>query len=91
MFIEPGVVAHESGFVGAGGGQERITVAENGSPCVIAAAIKRSSMGQGEIVTPPTHGTATVRNTAEASLISYTPARKYVGEDGSAVAFAQNF
>ena len=25
------VVAHESGFVGAGGGQERITVAENGS------------------------------------------------------------
>jgi hypothetical protein len=91
VFIEPGVVAHESGFVGAGGGQERITVAENGSPCVIAAAIKQSSMGQGEITTPPSHGTATPPTTAEATFISYIPAREYLGEDRFAVAFGPNF
>jgi hypothetical protein len=85
------VVAHESGFVDAGGGEERITVAENGSPCVIAAAIKQSSMGKGEITTPPSHGTATLRTTAEATLISYIPAREYVGEDRFAVAFGPNF
>ena len=85
------VVAHEPGFVGAGGAEVRITVAENGSHCVIAVAIKRSSMGQGEITTPPSHGTATPRTTAETTLISYKPAREYVGEDRFAVAFAPNF
>ena len=85
------VVAHELGFVGAGEGEERITVAENGSPCVIAAAIKRSSMGQGEITTPPSHGTATLRTTTEATLISYIPTRAYVGEDRFAVSFGPNF
>ena len=85
------VVAHESGFVGAGGGEERIKVIENGSPCVIAAAINKSSMGQGEITIPPSRGTATLRTTAEATLISYIPAREYLGEDRFAVAFGPNF
>jgi hypothetical protein len=48
-------------------------------------------MGQGATATPPTHGIATVRTTTEATLISYTPARGYVGADGFEVAFGPNF
>lgn len=85
------VVAHESGFVGAEHGQVQITVGQNGSPCVTAASIGRGSMGQGEIATPPAHGSAAVNTTAEATLISYTPARGYVGADQFEVAFGPNF
>jgi hypothetical protein len=85
------VVAHESGFVGAEHGQVQITVGQNGSPCVTAASIGRGSMGQGEIATPPAHGSAAVNTTAEATLISYTPARGYVGPDQFEVAFGPDF
>ncbi len=85
------VVAHVSGFVGAGGGQEHITVAQNGNPCVIDASIRRGAMGQGEITAPPAHGTATVQVTAEATQVSYTPERSYVGADQFEVAFGPNF
>ncbi len=85
------VVAHESGFVGAGGGTERITVAQNGSPCVIATSIRGGSMGPGTITVQPAHGTASVRVDAEATLITYTPAPDYVGADRFAVNFGPNF
>jgi hypothetical protein len=85
------VVAQESGFIGAGGGQTQITVARNGSPCEIAASIRRASMGEGEVVVPPAHGTATVRTAAEATVISFTPTPDYVGADRFKVAFGPNF
>jgi hypothetical protein len=85
------VVAPVSGFVGAGGGQTRITVAQNGDPCVIAASIRGGAMGQGTIETPPAHGDATVQVTADATRISYTPARDYVGDDAFKVALGPNF
>ena len=84
------VVAHSSGFVGAERGQEQLTVAQNGAPCVFAATIRRETMGQGEVVTAPAHGTAAVRATTEATLISYTPARGYVGADRFDVGIGPN-
>jgi len=85
------VVAHESGFVGAEKGQARITVARNGSPCTIAAMIRHGAMGEGAVAVPPAHGTAAVGITGEATVITYTPARDYVGADSFDVAFGPNF
>jgi hypothetical protein len=85
------VVAQESGFIGADGGEEHITVAQNGSPCVMAISVRGGSMGQGRITLPPVHGTASVRVAAEATLISYTPAPDYVGADNFKVSFGPNF
>jgi hypothetical protein len=85
------VVADASGFVGAGGGQAHMTVARNGDPCVVAASIRRGPMGQGEIAVAPAHGTATVRTTEAATLISFTPSRDYTGEDKFEVAFGPDF
>jgi hypothetical protein len=85
------VVARESGFVGAEKGQERITVAQNGNPCTIAARIRHGSMGEGEVVAQPAHGIAAVRTTEEATEIVYTPARDYVGADSFDVAFGPSF
>ena len=72
------VVAAESRFILAGGEQTHITVARNGAPCEIAISNRGGSMGEGEIVEPPAHGTATVRETAEATVTSFTPARDYI-------------
>jgi hypothetical protein len=86
------VVARTSGFVGAGGGEARITVAQNASPCSIDAAIRNGPMGQqGEIVTPPAHGTAALQITTQVTQVSYTPERGYVGPDRFAVNFGPNF
>ena len=85
------VVAQQSGFIGAGGGEAHITVAQNGSPCVMATSVRGSSIGEGQITLPPAHGTATVRVAAEATLISYTPAPDYVGADNFKVNFGPNF
>ena len=86
------VVAPVSGFVGAGRAEEHITVAQNGSPCMIFASIARGyAMGDGKITTSPAHGTATVQLTSEATQITYTPERSYVGSDRFEVAFGPNF
>ena len=85
------VVAPVSGFVGAGRAEEHITVAQNGSPCVISASINDRTMGAGTIATPPAHGTATVRRAAEATQITYTPQASYVGADSFEVALGPNF
>jgi hypothetical protein len=84
------VVGHGSGFVGTTGNQEHITVAENGSPCGIAVAAEHRGWGQfglgGQIETLPAHGTASIRNTAYATEIVYTPAANFVGDDKFVVA-----
>src|SRR5262249_22620020 len=85
------VVAHESGFIGAGGSQEHISVGRNGSACTIGATVRGGSMGEGTISVQPAHGVAAVRVTAEATLVSYTPARDYVGPDEFTVNFGPDF
>jgi hypothetical protein len=83
------VVGHGSGFVGTTGNQEHITVAENGSPCGLELAGQYRGWGQfglgGRIERPPVHGTASIRDTAYATQISYTPAANFVGDDSFAV------
>jgi hypothetical protein len=85
------VVAPVSGFVGAGKAEEHITVAQNGSPCMISASIDDRTMGAGTIATPPAHGIATVRRAAEATQITYTPQGSYLGADSFEVALGPNF
>jgi hypothetical protein len=85
------VVAHESGFVDTTGNQQRITVAKNGSPCVIEMTLRGQIGPGGQIGTPPVHGTASIRDLATATLISYTPARDYVGDDRFEVVFSRDF
>src|SRR5215472_11907650 len=86
------IVAHESGFAGTTGNQEHITVAQNGHPCVIDMTSGRQGPGfGGEIVKQPAHGTAAIRATAYATLISYVPDRDYVGPDSFEVAFGPDF
>ena len=85
------VEAPVSGFIGAGKAEAHITVAQNGSPCMISASIDDRSMGAGTIATPPAHGTATVRRAAEATQITYTPQGSYVGADSFEVALGPNF
>jgi hypothetical protein len=41
----------------------------------------------GQIETPPAHGTASVRGTAYATQILYTPMPNFVGDDSFVVAF----
>jgi hypothetical protein len=86
------IVGHSSGFAGTTGNQEHITVAQNGSPCVIDMTAGRQgpSFG-GEIAKQPLHGTAAIRTTAYATLISYVPNRDYVGQDSFELAFGPDF
>ena len=86
------IVAHESGFAGTTGNQEHITVAQNGSPCVIDMTSGRQGPGfGGEIAKQPQHGTAAIRATAYATLISYVPNRDYIGPDSFELAFGPDF
>jgi hypothetical protein len=85
------LVAHESGFVDTTGNQQHITVAENGSPCVIGMTLRGRIAPGGQIGTPPVHGTDSIRDLATATLISYTPARDYVGDDRFEVVFSRDF
>lgn len=85
------MVAHVSGFIGAGSAQEHLTVAKNGAPCEMYLSIRNGSIGGGTVTMPPTHGAATVRVAAEATVVSYTPARDYTGPDRFEVAFGPEF
>ena len=85
------LVGDVSGFIGAGSAQGHITVAQNGAPCELFLSNRGGSMGDGTVATPPANGIATVRVTAEATVISYTPAREYIGPDRFDVAFGPNF
>ena len=46
---------------------------------------------ENQIGTPRVHGTASIRDLATATLISYTPARDYVGDDRFEVVFSRDF
>ena len=81
------VVPHQSGFIGGGSGEERMTVAQNGKPCETYIMNNKGAVGVGKIVTPATHGAASLRVVYEATYISYTPAHDYVGSDRFVVAF----
>jgi hypothetical protein len=89
------IVGHGSGFVGTTGNQEHITVAENSSPCGLELTGQHRGWGQfalgGQIERPPVHGTASVRDTAYATQISYTPAANFVGNDSFAVSLGPEF
>ena len=85
------IVAHESGFIDTTGNQQRITVAQNGRPCVIEMTMRGQIGPGGEIGTPPKHGTASIRDLATATLISYSPAQDYLGSDRFEVVFGPQF
>jgi hypothetical protein len=86
------IVAHESGFAGTTGNREHITVPQNGKPCVIDMTAGRQGPGfGGEIAKQPQHGTAAIRATAYATLISYVPDRDYVGPDSFELSFGPDF
>ena len=86
------IVGHASGFAWTTGNQERITVAENGSPCILSmtAGREQTAFG-GKIGKQPLHGTAAIRDTAYATLISYAPDRDYVGPDSFELVFGPDF
>ena len=77
----------QSGFIGARNGEERMTVVQNGKACETFIMNNKGAVGVGKIVTPATHGAASLRFVYEATYISYTPARDYVGGDRFVVAF----
>jgi hypothetical protein len=81
------LVPHQSGFIGAGSGQQRMTMMQNGKPCEMFIMNNGGGIGGGKIATPATHGAASLRFTYEATVISYVPAHDYVGRDQFAVAF----
>jgi hypothetical protein len=85
------LVPHQSGFIGAGNRQERMTMMQNGKPCEMFIMNSKDAVGVGKIVTPATHGVATLRVVYEATIISYTPAHDYVGSDRFTVAFGSDF
>jgi hypothetical protein len=63
----------------------------NGKPCEMFIMNNKGAIGGGKIVTPATHGTASLRVVYEATIISYTPAHDYVGSDRFTVAFGSDF
>jgi hypothetical protein len=85
------LVPHQSGFIGAGNRQERMTMMQNGKPCEMFIMNSKGAVGVGKIVTPATHGVATLRVVYEATILSYTPAHDFVGGDQFAVAFGSDF
>jgi hypothetical protein len=89
------VVGYASGFVGTTGNEEHITVAENGSPCVIDVARQNRGSGSsglgGQIKIPPAHGTASIRDTGYVTQIVYAPAPNFVGSDKFMVVFGPDF
>jgi hypothetical protein len=86
------IIGHASGFAGTNGNREQITVAENGDPCVMDMSMGRNEGGlRGAIVTPPTHGTASVQTTPYGAQLVYAPARHYTGDDMFEAAFGPDF
>ncbi len=85
------VVSRESGFMGAGAPEEHIRVLQNAAPCEMATYVGRGMVQAGRISAPPAHGTATTRLSEGATVIAYTPARDYVGEDRFTVDMGPNF
>jgi hypothetical protein len=85
------IVPHESGFVTAGNRQERMTMMQNGKPCETFLMNNKGGIGVGKIVAPATHGVASLRFVYEATVLSYTPAHDFVGNDRFTVAIGSDF
>jgi hypothetical protein len=85
------VVPHQSGFIGAGNRQERMTMMQNGKPCEMFIMNNKGAIGVGKIATPATHGVASLRFVYEATVLSYTPAHDFVGSDQFTVAIGSDF
>jgi hypothetical protein len=64
---------------------------QNGKPCEMYIMNNKGAIGGGKIVTPATHGTASLQFLYEATALSYTPAHDFVGSDRFAVAFGSSF
>lgn len=89
------VVHPASNFAGAVSSNGDITVAQNGSPCDMAFVLD-SRTGAGfvsdpQLITRPTHGSATVRMSDGAAVMVYTPDRDYVGTDRFVVSFGPSY
>ena len=85
------MIPQESGFIGTGNGQDRMTMMQNAKPCEMFIMNNKNAIGGGKIVTPATHGVASLRVVYEATIISYTPSHDFVGSDRFAVAFGSDF
>jgi hypothetical protein len=86
------IIGRASGFAGTNGNREQITVARNGDPCVMDMSMGRNEGGiRGEIVEPPTHGTASVQTTPYGAQLVYAPAPDYAGDDMFETAFGPDF
>jgi hypothetical protein len=85
------VVPHQSGFIGTGNRQERMTMMQNGKPCEMFIMNNKGAIGVGKIATPATHGVASLRFVYEATVLSYTPAHDFVGSDQFTVAIGSDF
>ena len=68
-----------------------MTVVQNGKACETYIMNNKGAVGVGKIVTPATHGTASLRVVYEATIMSYMPAHDYVGSDRFTVAFGSDF
>jgi hypothetical protein len=85
------VAPHESGFIGAGNRQDRMIMMQNGKPCETFIMNNKGALGVGRIVTPAIHGVASLRFVYEATVLSYTPAHDFVGNDQFTVAIGSDF
>jgi hypothetical protein len=81
------IVPHQSGFIGAGNAEQRMTMVQNGKPCEMFIMNSKGAIGVGKIVTLAAHGVASLRFEYEATYISYAPAHDYVGSDRFVLAF----
>jgi hypothetical protein len=84
-----------SSFVGAGGSEGRITVAQNGRPCSMAF-IQNGPHGTGfdadpQIAVPPAHGSASAQMSNGNAILTYTPTPNFVGSDLFKVAFSPGY
>lgn len=89
------VVHPASSFAGAGRSSGDITVARNGSTCDMAFVLNNRT-GSGfvsdpQLITGPAHGSASVRMSNGAAVMTYTPARDYVGPDRFVVSFGPSY
>src|SRR5215469_2310903 len=68
-----------SWFYDTTGNRARITVAKNGSPCVInLSGARGGSFGlEGQLARQPAHGTAYMQAAADVTRIVYTPERDF--------------
>ena len=90
------VLEHISGFETTGN-REHLTVAKNGSPCVMHLTTSQADL-RGQLATQPAHGTAHLQDTTlrpdgagYVTPIVYTPEHDFVGSTQFEVTFGADF